>query len=147
MPSIVQRVHLTRCHRLDSWPIHLLSVLRCQSVILFSDSRVTPLPGLLMGMRAAGRMWFMLCETIPMSFATFAYYFVCLLIFSILFTLYYVLPFPGPSFGGLDFRFPDDGEFPKHRPRTTNSSLHYSSTLLRLHRLAAPFTSPSRSKV
>ena len=29
-------------HRLDSWPIHLLSVPRCQSVIRCSDSRVTP---------------------------------------------------------------------------------------------------------
>ena len=28
-------------HSLDSWPIHSISVPRCQSVIRFSDSRVT----------------------------------------------------------------------------------------------------------
>ena len=33
-------------HWLDSWPIHLLSIPRCQSVIRFPDSCVTPLEDL-----------------------------------------------------------------------------------------------------
>ena len=39
-------------HWLDSWPIHLLSVRRCQSFIRFPDARVTPLAAMMMVMTA-----------------------------------------------------------------------------------------------